>query len=224
MRGAFAHRLHAAERRPAPRSHRHAKRCSSTREIRRRRSNACAALLEEAGLEQHLDTVVGELSGGLRQRLGFALALLPDPGDPGSRRAERESRRREPAMAVRAAGRLAGEGRTVIVSTHAGQELLAAGHRRIGLEAGRVVDASRGATDASTSIVPDALSGAAARGGARVNRVSPIAGKEMRDAVEQPMADRYATCWARSAWRPPRPGSTAHRVLRSRRSAAPRRR
>ena len=38
-----------------------------------------AALLQEAGLGPYLETPVGELSGGMRQRLGFALALLPDP-------------------------------------------------------------------------------------------------------------------------------------------------
>ena len=36
-------------------------------------------LLQEAGLGAHLDAPVGELSGGMRQRLGFAIALLPDP-------------------------------------------------------------------------------------------------------------------------------------------------
>ena len=123
-----------------------------------------AALLQEAGLEQHLDTLVGELSGGLRQRLGFALALLPDPAilvlDEPSSSLDAASRRWLAERLVAAAG----EGRTVIVSTHAGQELLAAGHRTITLEAGRVVEASRGATDTSTSSVPAALSGAAARG------------------------------------------------------------
>jgi ABC-2 type transport system ATP-binding protein len=37
------------------------------------------ALLSEAGLDACIDIKVGELSGGMRQRLGFALALLTDP-------------------------------------------------------------------------------------------------------------------------------------------------
>ena len=47
--------------------------------IRRAPQDRCAGLLEEAGLAQHHSTRVGELSGGMRQRLGFAVALLTDP-------------------------------------------------------------------------------------------------------------------------------------------------
>jgi ABC-type multidrug transport system ATPase subunit len=37
------------------------------------------ALVEQAGLSDYRDVTVGELSGGLRQRLGFALALVTNP-------------------------------------------------------------------------------------------------------------------------------------------------
>jgi ABC-type multidrug transport system ATPase subunit len=36
-------------------------------------------LLGEAGLADEQQTRVGDLSGGMRQRLGFAVALLADP-------------------------------------------------------------------------------------------------------------------------------------------------
>ena len=157
-----------------------------------------AALLQEAGLEHHLDTAVGELSGGLRQRLGFALALLPDPAilvlDEPSSSLDAASRRWLSERLVTAAG----EGRTVIVSTHAGQELLSAGHRTITLEAGRVVDASRGAgcvageEHTATSILPAARAGTVRRWRHRVERVSPIAGKEIRDGLTNRWLIAYA--------------------------------
>jgi Cu-processing system permease protein len=48
-------------------------------DIRRVPRERCAPLLEQAGLDEHTHVNVGDLSGGLRQRLGFALALLADP-------------------------------------------------------------------------------------------------------------------------------------------------
>ncbi len=57
-------------------------------------------LLREAGLADHAATRVGDLSGGMRQRLGFAVALLTDPADSRPRRAERESRRGQPRLAL----------------------------------------------------------------------------------------------------------------------------
>jgi len=142
-------------------------------------------LLHEAGLGPHLDTLVGELSGGMRQRLGFALALLPDPGilvlDEPSSSLDVASRQWL-AGRLRAA---AGEGRTVIVSTHGGQELLDAGDRTITLEAGRVVDAPPEAVGVGShredaiALVASAKAGRGWR--ARTARMLPIAGKEVRD-------------------------------------------
>ena len=144
-------------------------------------------LLQEAGLEQHLDTPVGELSGGMRQRLGFALALLPDPrilvlDEPGS--SLDASSRRWLAERLRAA---AAEGRTVIVSTHGGQELLGAGHRAITLEAGHVVEMSPGCTviDSNDERPSGRVQSRTASYGWRrtIARVQPIAEKEVRDGV-----------------------------------------
>ena len=142
-------------------------------------------LLHEAGLGPHLDTLVGELSGGMRQRLGFALALLPDPGilvlDEPSSSLDVASRQWL-ADRLRAA---AGEGRTVIVSTHGGQELLDAGDRTITLEAGRVVDAppeAGGVGSHREDSIALVASAKASRGWrARTARMLPIAGKEVRD-------------------------------------------
>ncbi|MEP6955847.1 MAG: heme ABC exporter ATP-binding protein CcmA [Chthoniobacterales bacterium] len=78
----------------------------------------CAALLELAGLTESARTRTGELSGGMRQRLGLALLLLADapvllldePGlslDPGWRTRLQEILRAE-----------ADRGRTVLITTH----------------------------------------------------------------------------------------------------------
>jgi ABC-type multidrug transport system ATPase subunit len=135
-------------------------------------------LLQEAGLWAHLDTRVGDLSGGMRQRLGFALALLPDPRilvlDEPSASLDAASRRWL-AQRLRAA---AVEGRTVIVSTHAGQELLDAGDRTITLEDGRVVDARDQDSVATVAAPHDRGS---SRG--RIARMFPIAAKEVRDGL-----------------------------------------
>jgi Cu-processing system permease protein len=151
--------------------------------IRRAPASRALSLVREAGLEAHLDTLVGELSGGLRQRLGFALALLPDPAilvlDEPSASLDAASRRWL-AERLRAA---ADEGRTVIVSTHGGQELLAVGDRAITLEAGRVVDTVR-MTARRDALAQTALaSGDTRRWHRRLERVLVIAEKEVRDGV-----------------------------------------
>jgi ABC-type multidrug transport system ATPase subunit/ABC-type transport system involved in multi-copper enzyme maturation permease subunit len=148
-------------------------------------------LLQEAGLGEHLDTLVGELSGGMRQRLGFALALLADPRilvlDEPSSSLDAASRRWL-AERLRAA---ASEGRTVIVSTHAGQELLDAGDRTITLEDGRVVDARR-MTACADSIAPAAHATAGRGWRRRAARIMPIAAKEVRDGLTNRWLIGYA--------------------------------
>lgn len=144
-----------------------------------------ARLLEEAGLAMQLETAVGELSGGMRQRLGFTLALLPDPPililDEPSSSLDAASRRWL-VERLRAAAR---EGRTIIVSTHAGQELLGAGDRTIALEAGRLIAASNIDTGAAPLDSPRSAPGVPAvhRWRRRVERIAPIAQKEVRDGL-----------------------------------------
>ncbi|HVH55455.1 MAG TPA: ABC transporter permease subunit [Vicinamibacterales bacterium] len=148
-------------------------------------------LIDEAGLSGHQSTKVGELSGGLRQRLGFALALLTDP---------RILVLDEPSASLDAASRswlaqrlrlVADEGRIVLVSTHAGQELLSTGDRTITLEEGRVVSVSelRPATrdPQGDSVVRSTEAAVEECRGIpgnvpRRGRVLPIVKKELRDA------------------------------------------
>ena len=166
--------------------------------IRRAETDRGLALLQEAGLEPQLDTPVGELSGGMRQRLGFALALLPNPRilvlDEPSASLDAASRRW-------LAGRLreaAAEGRAVIVSTHGGQELIDAGDRRITLEAGQVVAASPVAVcvdsqeRGSTRNLAAAAATVARGWRHRMSRAWPIAAKEVRDGL----ANRWLMAYA----------------------------
>jgi ABC-type multidrug transport system ATPase subunit/ABC-type transport system involved in multi-copper enzyme maturation permease subunit len=145
-------------------------------DIRRVPRDRGARLLDEAGLGAEHGTLVGDLSGGMRQRLGFALALLTDPPilvlD-------------EPSSSLDAASRLwlaqrlrsvAREGRTVLVSTHAGQELFDAGDRRVLLEDGATPEIN-GVADVSTS-------GVATPGVGHVTGTArPLMLKELRDAL-----------------------------------------
>jgi Cu-processing system permease protein len=153
------------------------------------------ALLQEAGLEGHLDTLVGDLSGGLRQRLGFALALLPDPAilvlDEPSASLDVRSRQWL-ANRLRLA---ANEGRTVIVSTHASQELRDAADGAFTLEDGRIVEAALGACRGAAlgQGCADAAARTAARGWRdRIARVLPIAEKEVRDGLTNRWLIAYA--------------------------------
>ena len=147
-------------------------------------------LVREAGLSDHLETQVGELSGGERQRLGFALALLTDPQilvlDEPSASLDAASRQWL-AQRLRTA---ADAGRTVVVSTHAGQELLDAGDCEVHLEDGRVARVSRRTASAvpiSPPLVPTPIAGGRAR---------PIVMKELRDAITNRWLIAYATLLA----------------------------
>lgn len=145
-----------------------------------------AALLEEAGLGAHAHVRVGDLSGGMQQRLGFALALLTDPPvlvlDEPSASLDAASRTWL-AQKLRAA---AAAGRVVIVSTHSGQELLDAGHRRIVIEEGRVVQADpSGAGAAEVGTARPFRPGSA-------GRARPLMVKEVRDAIGNRWLGGYA--------------------------------
>jgi len=184
-------------------------------DIRRVPRTRSSALLAAAGLSGHRSTLVGELSGGMRQRLGFVLALLSDP---------RILVLDEPSASLDAASRVwladslraaAAEERVVLVSTHAGQELLAVGDRRIVLEDGRVIE--------DVSLQPSAPHGTGTRGvvAAPPQRatVGPLIKKEIRDAIGNRWLIGYAMrspCWASS---PPLRRSTRRQGSRSRRSA-----
>ena len=145
------------------------------------------ALVREAGLGEHMSTRVGELSGGMRQRLGFALALLGDPRilvlDEPSASLDASSRQWLAARLREAAG----EGRTVIVSTHAGQELLEIGDQQVMLEDGRLVSVTGagapGPEAGASRLKPAATAGGSAR---------PLVEKELRDALTNRWLIGYA--------------------------------
>ena len=146
--------------------------------IRRVSEARIDALLAEAGLADEAGTRVGDLSGGMRQRLGFAVALLADPPilllD-------------EPTASLDAASRewisrrlraLAAEGRTILVSTHAGQQLFEGEGRFLTIENGRL----SGAPVARAAAAPDRVRGFEA-GSVTVGDVRPIVRKELHDAL-----------------------------------------
>jgi ABC-type multidrug transport system ATPase subunit/ABC-type transport system involved in multi-copper enzyme maturation permease subunit len=155
--------------------------------IRRVSDERAMHVLRDADLAGEASTRVGDLSGGMRQRLGFALALLTDPPilvlDEPSASLDVTSRRWL-AGRLRAAAR---DGRTVLVSTHASQELFDACDRRVVLEDGRVV------TDEGSRAAPDAApeSSVPAR---RANQgaIAPIVRKELRDALRNRWLIGYA--------------------------------
>jgi ABC-type multidrug transport system ATPase subunit/ABC-type transport system involved in multi-copper enzyme maturation permease subunit len=155
--------------------------------VRRAPRDRCVSLRDEAGLADHGGTPVGELSGGMRQRLGFAIALLTDPPilvlDEPTASLDADSRE----WLLQRLRASAAEGRVVIVSTHAGHELLDGGDPRLVLEDGRVVSnvkacASQGGTHGR--FVPS-------RGDAR-GSIAPLVRKELRDAIGNRWLAGYA--------------------------------
>lgn len=146
--------------------------------IRRAPQSRVQALLGEAGLADERDTKVGDLSGGMRQRLGFAVALVADPPvlllD-------------EPTASLDAASRewmtarlreLAAQGRTILVSTHAGQELFDRDCRLLTIEDGRLLPGSASSAPASGERAQTVASAAVT-----VGDIRPIVRKELRDAL-----------------------------------------
>jgi Cu-processing system permease protein len=151
------------------------------------------ALVDEAGLADHRATKARDLSGGMRQRLGFVVALLSDPpililDEPGS---SLDAASREwVADHLRSRARA---GRTVLVSTHAGPELALAGARRIVLDGGRVADDQRVREDCSESSSPCVLCRAETNPRASV---VPIARKELLDSIRNRWVLGYAVILA----------------------------
>ena len=152
-------------------------------DIRRAPRERTSGLIREAGLAERASTRVGDLSGGLRQRLGFAVALITNPRilvlDEPSASLDADSRR---WLAARLRA-MADEGRVVLVSTHGGEELSALADRRIVLEEGRIAsDTLVGKADlmSHTGETPAVADDSCAppRGTAL-----PLIKKEIRDAV-----------------------------------------
>jgi ABC-type multidrug transport system ATPase subunit len=97
------------------------------------------AFLKRLGLDSHLEKQVGELSGGMKQRLALAIALLADPpvlilDEP---TASLDVRAREQFLSLLAELKTAGK--TLIFSSHRPDEVLTLADRVLVLENGRLV-------------------------------------------------------------------------------------
>jgi ABC-type Mn2+/Zn2+ transport system ATPase subunit/ABC-type transport system involved in multi-copper enzyme maturation permease subunit len=144
-------------------------------DIRRVSHDRIGPLLAEAGLAGETSTRVGDLSGGMRQRLGFALALLSDPPvlvlDEPSASLDARSRH---WLADRLRAEAAA-GRTILVSTHADHELFGENARRIALDD----DGAAATGDAGPASVP--VTGSPA--GTLRSTAFPLLRKELRDSL-----------------------------------------
>ncbi len=100
-------------------------------------------VLEPLGLMDKADTKVGELSGGMRQKLGIALTLLGDPDvilmDEPFSNLDAESK----SDAIKLILDLRRRGKTIIISTHTISGLLPISDRIIVLDKGRILKSSR---------------------------------------------------------------------------------
>lgn len=98
-----------------------------------------SALLAEMGLEENVKKRVRELSGGVRQRLALAVALLPNPpilflDEPTSNLDESSRRRFFSLLAARKE-----MGTTIVFSSHRMGEVSSLAERVLILEAGNIV-------------------------------------------------------------------------------------
>jgi ABC-2 type transport system ATP-binding protein/nitrous oxidase accessory protein len=95
-------------------------------------------LLDEARLDHALDAKVGDLSGGMAQRLGFALALLGNPPvlllDEPTASLDGASRERVLAKLTE----LKARGTTILLSTHSRRRPLSMAHRAVTVKEGRI--------------------------------------------------------------------------------------
>jgi len=100
---------------------------------------AVAAMLEQSGLRERADERVGRLSGGNRQRVNVAIALI---GDPPVLALDEPSASLDPAQRERLWGFVAGlarAGRTIVFSTHNVAEAQRHADRVIVLADGRIL-------------------------------------------------------------------------------------
>jgi ABC-type multidrug transport system ATPase subunit len=99
-------------------------------------------LLERLGLGEHVSKSVSALSGGLKQRLALALALLADPPllllDEPTANLDAQTRREYLALL----SALRREGKTIVFASHRFEELEALADRVLLLDAGRLVESS----------------------------------------------------------------------------------
>ncbi|SEG73034.1 ABC-2 type transport system ATP-binding protein [Thermomonospora echinospora] len=163
---------------------------------RRARHAEVRRVLDEVGLAEVRGRRIRALSGGMRQRVALAAALVGDPGflvldeptvglDP-----EQRMRFRELIAA-------AGEGRTVLLSTHQTEDVAMLCHRVVVMDKGRVrfdgtpgelVARARGRVWASPERSPEALAGWRTGTGEFRNVGDPPAGARL---LEPTLEDGY---------------------------------
>ncbi len=97
------------------------------------------ALLERLGLDSHVQKKVGDLSGGMKQRLALVIALMADPpviilDEP---TANLDVTAREGFLALLTT--LKQEGKTLVFSSHRMEEVVALADRVLVIEAGQLI-------------------------------------------------------------------------------------
>lgn len=107
--------------------------------VKRADTDRALDLLENVKLSHKLNSRVNELSGGMRQRLSFVVALLADPKllllDEPTASLDTESQ----VMILELLVQLHEQGKTILISTHSKQDIMSLAVRAITLEDGRVV-------------------------------------------------------------------------------------
>jgi len=104
------------------------------------RAESAIRLLERLDLAAHIQKNVGDLSGGMKQRLALVIALMADPpviilDEP---TANLDVKAREDFLALLLS--LREEGKTLVFSSHRLEEVAVLADRVLVLEAGRLVD------------------------------------------------------------------------------------
>jgi ABC-type multidrug transport system ATPase subunit len=107
--------------------------------VKRSDTTRAMGLLEEVQLDKKLSSKVSELSGGMRQRLAFAVAMLADPqvlllDEP---TASLDSRSQ--VLILDWLKHLHSKGKTILISTHSKVDIMSLAVRSITLEEGTVV-------------------------------------------------------------------------------------
>lgn len=96
----------------------------------------CDALLESVRLASVRERLVGQLSGGMQQRLSFAVSRLGNPAlmllDEPTAGLDAESR----AVLTEALGRIHAEGTTIVMTTHVRSDVAALADRAVTLDEG----------------------------------------------------------------------------------------
>ena len=157
-------------------------------------------LLERVNLSPQRDVRVRELSGGMRQRLALAAALLSDPPllllDEPTANLDYQSREELHDLLVQ----LRGEGRTIVLSTHFVEHVADIADRVILLKDGQVAldqadfqpAASRPASDFTVHLngtAPASFLAALRSAGIGEERVSP-ARPDLQEAISRALAGK----------------------------------